>query len=200
VIPETFHIRAFKRIALYGGGLIGILLLSTMIYVTLQFDGSAEFPAECGLVFGAAVHRGNVAGPGIQRRVGTAADLYHEGKLDRVILSGGKGSTQQDSEAVVMRRYAMLRGIDPSKIIVEGESRSTLENLKNVKELTANCNGVVGISDRYHLARIEYLAGRVGMSELMTHPADVHAPWIFEVKSSAREALGILYYWSKREL
>ena len=69
-----------------------------VIYVVESEAGNARLPAECGLVFGAAVwpvydDEGNqitsAAGPGIRRRISTAAALLHQGLLDRLILTGG---------------------------------------------------------------------------------------------------------------
>ena len=163
--------------------------------VMLSFDGSASLPAECGIVFGAAVHRDSTAGPGILRRVGTASDLYNEGQLQRLYLTGGKGSRfQEKSEAEVMKGIAIENGVSPEDIFLEEESTSTWQNLRLTKPLTEDCDSVIGISDRYHLARISFLAKKQGWGSLMTHPAELNVSTDFELWSIVREALGIGYY------
>lgn len=148
----------------------------------------------CGLVFGAAVHRSTLPGPGISRRVATAARLYHEGILQHIILSGGKGEDGMASEAQVMRDVALQLNVAAGDLTLEEESRSTWENLLNSKPLADSCTLVIGISDRYHLARIGYLAGVQGWEDIRTLPSDVEPPWPFELKSISREVAALLYY------
>jgi len=198
MIPEGSHIRLVRNIVLGVTAALAVTLAALMIFVTTEFGGNALFPAECGVVFGTAVHGKNTAGPGITRRTATAAGLLKEGKLLKLYLTGGRGSETQDSEASVMRKVAMLEGVAPEKITTEDRSTSTLENVQYVKELTKDCDGVVAVSDRYHLARIEYLAKRYDWN-VQTFPASDVAPWPFELKSVAREAVGLLYYFVVRE-
>jgi hypothetical protein len=121
------------------------------------------------------------------------------------------------SEAEVMRKVGMLEGINPEDIVLEDKSRSTWENLKFTKALMEGldcageacpegdersessrrvyeCTAIVGVSDRYHLARISLLAQKQGIDGLDTHPANIKAPFAFELMSVLREALGIIYY------
>lgn len=163
-------------------------------YVIWHFEGNAELPAECGLVFGAAVHSRANPGPAIERRVETAVRLVKEGTLSRIFFTGGKGSELQESEAFVMRKFAMLQGIDPAIITLEERSKSTWQNLQNSKSLVEDCESVIAISDRYHLARIELLADMQGWENLHTYPADRTTTRDFETRSIIREAMGIVYY------
>ncbi|MDD5103074.1 MAG: YdcF family protein [Candidatus Peribacteraceae bacterium] len=156
--------------------------------------GQGSGATVCALVFGAAVHRGALPGPGISRRVGTAARLYREGVLQHIILSGGKGGVGVASEAEVMRDVALQDGILAGDLTLEESARSTWENLLNSRPLTGSCSVIIGISDRYHLARIAYLAGRQGWEDIRTLPSDLEAPWYFEVKSIGREVAALLYY------
>jgi uncharacterized SAM-binding protein YcdF (DUF218 family) len=181
---------------------LAVVFLALALYIYLHFggtvnpeEGSQSFGKEpCGLVFGAAVHRNSLPGPGIERRVATAAKLYKEGILRHIILSGGKGSQDVESEAAVMRDVAIADGISANDIVMEDQSRSTWENLVNSRPLTGSCTTVIGISDRYHLARIEYLASLQGFRGLQTVPADMDVPWTFEIKSFSREVAALLYY------
>ena len=181
-----------------------------MIYVVSQFRGDNNVilsdpseakivskdnrGGECAIVFGAAVHKGSVAGPGIIRRVETAGDLYNEGRVQTIIFTGGKGSEIHDSEALVMKRVAMRLGVDSEDIILEDQAKSTWENLLFTKNLIGECSSVVGISDRYHLARIKYLAYIQEWGNIRTLPAERVPGPLFELKAVAREALGLIYY------
>ncbi|MDD5751833.1 MAG: YdcF family protein [Candidatus Peribacteraceae bacterium] len=148
----------------------------------------------CGLVFGAAVHRGSLPGPGIKRRVRTAARLYKEGLLQHIILTGGKGSQEVDSEAEVMEQVALQDGVAAGDLTLEPNARSTWENLLFSRPLTGSCDTVIGISDRYHLTRISYLAHKQGWEDIRTLPSDIEPSWPFELKSVGREVAALLYY------
>lgn len=170
------------------------LVASIYGIIYAHFDGTAALPADCGIVFGAAVYGQNLPGPAISRRIEAAAALYREGKIQRLIVSGGKGIGVRESEAQVMRTLAQQLGVEHSDIAVEDQSHSTWENIQYVRDLTRDCASVVGISDQYHLARIELLSWRQGWSALQTVPAIDRPPEESERKSVMREVLAYLYY------
>lgn len=160
-------------------------------------SGAGNHPGggECAIVFGAAVREGSRPGPGISRRIETAVDLYHAGEIQTIILTGGKGAETLDSEAEVMRKLAMRLGVDPTDLRSEDRARSTWENLLFTRNLVEDCSKVVGISDRYHLARIAYLARLQGWEDLRTLPASRGPGLLFELRAVVREALGLAYYF-----
>jgi uncharacterized SAM-binding protein YcdF (DUF218 family) len=174
--------------------IIAMAFAGFLMLVITSFPGNADFPADCGLVFGAAVRSGSLAGPGITRRVNAAVDLYKRGDIDRIIFTGGQGDQYQMSEAEVMRDLAVELGVDPADTAMESSARSTRENLLLSADLTKDCDSVVAVSDRYHLARIRYLAWLTGWGRLMTYPADPAPSRRFEVRNVIREALGLGYY------
>ncbi|MDB4979171.1 MAG: hypothetical protein JWM56_1357 [Candidatus Peribacteria bacterium] len=185
------------------GTVAGLVYGSVLVEVGMSFGGNATLPADCGMVFGAAVHAvigadgtimGDVSGPGIRRRVRTAADLYKKGQIQKLFMSGGKGNASQASEAEIMRAEALKMGVPASRIVTEDLSRSTWENLKNTRPLTAGCKTVIGISDRYHLARIRQLATQQGWRVLEIYPASTHAAPYFELRSILREGVGMVWY------
>lgn len=182
-------------------GVIGQFMIVHFLYmlgvVVLSFDGTPHaVPAECALVFGAAVHRGDVAGPAIYRRVRTAVELYREGEVERLILTGGLGESlyQQKSEADVMRDVALTMGVDSGDVVLEEQAQSTWENIQFSEPLLADCDSIVGISDRYHLARIALIAEKRGWENVGTFPASQHPTFLFELRSVLREAVGLMYY------
>jgi len=195
-------LRRFARLML----LLIIVLVSTLAlvswYVVTRFSGSATLPADCAIVFGAAVHSlyddqgkliGSRAGPGITRRIETAVDLYQKKYIRTLYLTGGKGGGMLQSEAGVMRDYALKAGVSAGDLVIEDQAKSTWENLVFTRPLLKDCSTVVGISDSYHLARIELLAHKQGW-ELPTVPSAWSAGFWFESRSVLREALGILFY------
>lgn len=77
-------------------------------------------------------------------RIGQGADrllhavqLYKQGKIRKVLISGGSGTLVGDksSEAVKLRRIFMLCGVEEEDILIESTSRSTYESALLTKEL-----------------------------------------------------------------
>lgn len=183
------------------GALAG-LCGTALLLVLSDRDGTAVLPAECGIVFGATVHAtfdagrrvvGSKPGPGILRRMSTAVELYRDGKIERLVLTGGKGDGMRLSEAEAMHQFAASAGLPEEALVTEDRATSTRENLFLSRPLVRDCRGVVAISDGYHLARIRLLARRMGW-ELETVPASQRATRGFEAWSIVREVGGILYY------
>jgi len=202
MIPGKSHIRWLIRWVLRLLSVSGGVFLLIVLHVVSQFPGDADSATLrqaqggtiCAVVFGAAVRGGSEAGPGITRRVQAAADLYHQGSIQTIILTGGKGSQIQESEAAVMQKVAMRLGIDSEDLRLEDKATSTWENLAFTKELVGDCSSIIAISDRYHLARIEYLAELQEWGNLRTLPAGRVPLVSFEVRAVVREALGHIYY------
>lgn len=107
----------------------------------------------------------------LARRVGHGVRLYREGAAPVLLLSGGgRGS---EPEAMVMRRMALSGGIPGAALLVEPNSRDTLENARETAAMLCErgWRRVVLVSDRTHLPRAALLfrlagvelAGRCGV-------------------------------------
>jgi uncharacterized SAM-binding protein YcdF (DUF218 family) len=195
------------RVIAAGLASFAAILVATVAFSLLAilagFRGNAAFPADCGLVFGAAISGTSTAGPAIIRRVGEAARLWKEGKVHTLILTGGKGDSWRMSEGAVMRQEAIRDGVDGRDILIEDSARSTKENLANSRILVKkHCQTVVAISDRYHLGRIRLLAKKAGWGSLPTHGVDEPAlpegmmttPFHAKVRTVLRELAAYAYY------
>ena len=196
MFPHRSHWFALLKVLFRTFLFVVLFCAGVMVWIVTFFDGNADFPIECAVVFGAAVHGEGSAGPGIARRTSTAVRLYNEQKVQTLIMTGGQGSSGQESEAAVMKKVAMRGGVDPDDIRLEETATSTWENLKMSKPLTEDCTSVIGVSDRYHIARIAYVAWLQGWTGFHVHPADVVADRSFELRSVFREMLGVVYYSS----
>lgn len=63
--------------------------------------------------------------------------LYKQGKIKKILLSGGEGRILKEgySEAEITQRYLLQIGIPPHDILIENRSRNTFENAKHTAEL-----------------------------------------------------------------
>ncbi|MEM8597736.1 MAG: YdcF family protein, partial [Pseudomonadota bacterium] len=89
-------------------------------------------------------------------RANTAATALAAERAGAVIFSGTLNSEEHpEGEAGLMRNHALNRGVDPSKLFVETDSRTTLENLRFSFSL-ADAQGherIAILTDAFHLPR-----------------------------------------------
>ncbi len=82
------------------------------------------------------------------------------------VVSGGIANNIHAAEAAYMSEYLMSLGVDQDRIIEEGASTSTWENLNFVHDIIGPKLGdrvkVLGVSSEFHLKRIHMLTERLG--------------------------------------
>jgi vancomycin permeability regulator SanA len=105
-------------------------------------------------------------------RVDTACELYREGLVDRLVMSGAVGDSGYD-EALVMRDRAVANGVPASAIVVDSLGVNTEATVENTVRLFAAEGGdrVLAVSNAYHLPRIKLAYRRHGQ-EVFTVPAE----------------------------
>lgn len=106
-------------------------------------------------------------GPSIllRDRLETALAYLEDHPDVTVVVTGGKGDDEHQSEAQCMYDYLTARGVDGGKIYREDRSRNTWQNVNYTLELMAEegwdiTNDVLLVSNGFHLARIELLWDR----------------------------------------
>lgn len=111
---------------------------------------------------------------------------YHAKNPDAVILvSGGRGDKNKLSEAEVMKNYLLANGVEPSKIIEENKSRTTVENFKFsaglLKDKFGKNYSAVLITNVFHIYRSEKYAKAAGMNVKHIGAETVRRdiPWIY---------------------
>lgn len=117
------------------------------------------------IVLGAQVRPDGTPSTVLRYRLDAAAAYLRENPGTRCIVSGGKGGNEPCSEAECMAAYLRESGIDDSRIVLEDRSRSTVENLRNSRELLGAGTGRVGIvTNDFHIFRACRIAARQGPS------------------------------------
>lgn len=123
-----------------------------------------------------------------------AAYVYLEENPEAMcIVSGGKGDSENISEAEAMYRWLVDKGIEPSRIYKEESSTSTVENIKFSKEMIEKHGlnkNIAIITSEYHVYRAGITAEEAGFSYGAV-PGKT-AFWLFPT-FYVRELYGILY-------
>jgi len=113
-----------------------------------------------------------------------------------VVVSGGQGENEPTSEAQGMADYLADHGFDRENIILEADSHNTWQNLsysaKHLEEAGIDPkDGVVIVSNGFHLTRARMLAGRIGYENISVLAApSSHVPT--RLKMYIREPIALV--------
>ena len=123
------------------------------------------------VVLGAAQYNGKPS-PVLKARLDHAVDLYAAGIAPLIVVTGGVGSGEHESEAMVGRRYLLTRGITDSLVVALPEGKNTDETMDAIEGWVhaRGLSDVELVSDAFHLARLRIEAARHGLT-VYTSPA-----------------------------
>ena len=151
--------------------LVVILLCISLLWVVFnaveiwnysKIDETAE--SDVAIVLGAATYDGEVS-PVFRERINHAVELYKNGTVKVIIMTGGIGEGNSISDALAGKNYAVSKGVKEEHILIEEKSTITQENLIYSKEIMDN-NGyetALLVSDPLHMKRAMLLAENSGI-------------------------------------
>jgi len=90
-----------------------------------------------------------------------AANLYHSGKVKRILLTGGSGSIlkPEEKESEYVKDLLLNMDVDPEDILIESASRNTHENAIFCSDLLVENLGInkkfILITSAFHMRRAE---------------------------------------------
>ncbi|MDA9472393.1 YdcF family protein [Enterococcus sp. 5H] len=177
--------------------IVGFGVVYASIIFLLILSGTKESPSskpDTVLILGAQV-KGTTkenAYPStvLKERLDTALVYLNKHPDATVIVCGGQGSDEPDSEANVMAEYLINKGIPKATILREDTSTRTKENIQNAQEKQALGNTVIVTSD-FHMYRSMLLAKRLGITEVSGLPAISKSSAKF--KTYVREVVALGY-------
>lgn len=196
---------AMKR-ALRAAAVIALVLLAYPIWLGIQVWQQSRVDevhsADAIVVLGAAQYNG-VPSPVFRARLEHAAYLFAEGLSPVLVVTGGKAPGDTFTEAEAGENFLADLGISRDAILGETEGRTTLESLRNVKELADenNIESVLLVSDPMHSERVKRMAKDLGF--------EAHVSWagyqslgrsrMTKAKELVREVASIIVYeWFDR--
>lgn len=166
--PST--IRRWSRRALVAGaaaGLVGVLLLvAANVFVTrsaegLAFDAVAEVPERpTAIVFGAGVVNGQ-ATPALADRVDGAVELYRQGRVSHLLMTGDNSHVDYD-EVSVMRDLAIAEGVPAEAITRDHAGFDTRSSCYRARDIFG-VRAAVLVTQDYHLPRALYTCRDLGI-------------------------------------
>ena len=179
-------ISAFLTIAFSLAAVMSCLMISAALRKPAQ-DATA-------VVLGCRVY-GEKPSLMLVKRLEAVEQYLAEHPQAKCIVSGGKGPSEDISEAECMYRYLTSKGISADRIYKEEKSQSTRENLAFSAEILKQQGlplTVAVVTDGFHEYRGCREAARAGLTY---GAAPAKTPWWLLATFTVREYYGILYSW-----
>lgn len=172
--------------AIYVLALMAVYLLSAALNL---FHWKKNWGADYIIVLGAGLTGARVT-PLLAARIDKGIELLYHNPDARLILSGGQGPGEEIAEGEAMARYAEQKDVSLEKIVVEGASTSTEENLLFSRELMeGNQPRAIVVTTAYHVFRALLLAKRQGLKCI---GYGARTKWYFTLNALIREFAGYL--------
>lgn len=167
---------------------LAVCLCVTLALQAREFDDEGQPDLDYIVVLGALVRDD---GPSVvlRYRLDTAYDYLVENERTLCVVSGGRGANEPAPEAEVMAAYLVDRGIDPKRIVLEGESENTVENLKNSMSLMEGAGSFGIVTNDFHVYRSVAIARKLGAQGACGISAPSNP--FFLPNNMMRESLGI---------
>lgn len=190
-----------RRSVLEHAGTLCVVLILTIAFplAHVAFFGTTDYrrEADAAVVLGAKVHADGRLSVSLEDRVRTAADLYSEGLVGTLIMSGGVGESGYD-ETVAMRDRAIELGVPAEAILLDNGGIDTDHTVDNTTIMLeeAGCARVLVVSQFYHLPRVKMAYRAVGW-QVYTVPARKSIPVGKTPLLVAREVPAFWVYWAR---
>ena len=126
-------------------------------------EGAPDARADIALVLGAAVDDDRPS-PVFAARIDHAIALWNEGRVKRILLTGGRAQGDRLGEAQAARVRAVAAGVPDAAILTEEASRTTMENLVFAQPGNLGYTGgsVLLVTDPLHMRRALTMARDLG--------------------------------------
>ena len=126
--------------------------------------GKLTDSADAAIVLGAAAYNSKPS-PVFAERINHAINLYHAGKVDKLVFTGGTAEVKSArinmlAESIVARDFAISKKVNSDDIFVETSSLTTKENLVYAQQILQRetLQTALIISDALHLKRALLMA------------------------------------------
>ncbi len=153
------------------GLLAGILLLGGVGCVhqhiakvsdSFIYETPGDVPqAHTALILGAKVWSSGRLSHMLEDRVLTGLELYQQGKVKKLLLSGDHGRVEYD-EVNTMRNYLLARCVPAEDIFMDHAGFDTYDSMYRARDVFL-VQDVIVVTQRFHVARAVYLARKLGL-------------------------------------
>lgn len=185
----------YKMISFSAAYILSLLAMYSLSAVLNLFHLKKKRNADYIVVLGAGII-GDKVTPLLAARIEKGIELLRDNPNALLIMSGGQGPGEDIPESQAMTAYAVKKGVDAERIIMEQKSVSTQENLRFSRELMSKQKPeIMIVTTAYHVFRALILAKQQGIRCV---GFGAKTKWYFTLNAFIREFVGYLRLtWKK---
>lgn len=144
------------------------------------------------VVLGAAQYDGRPS-PQLVARLDHALALWHEGRSQLIIVTGGKQQADRFTEAEAAAKYLEAGGVPAETIALENIGRTTRESLLGVRRILAarQLHSLLIVTDPYHALRARLIAQDLDMQAFVSPTQSSPVQGSEDLRRHLREAGGV---------
>lgn len=158
----TMLIKLLLILGVSGIALLTIARLITAIHSWGRVYSPENTPQErVAIVFGAGLWQDGSPTPVLQDRIQTAADLYFQNNIEKMLMSGDNRFVDYD-EPTAMKNYAIELGVPEEAIVLDFAGRRTYDTCYRAKAIFG-LNSAILVTQEFHLSRALYLCDALGV-------------------------------------
>ena len=190
--------RRHLTLALLILAVVFVAYAASFVFVLRTGARDERHPADAIVVLGAAQYDGRPS-PVLEARLDHALILYEAGLAPIVVLTGGIGTGDTTSEAMVSKRYLEARKVPTEALVVRPEGRSTVTSMKAVAQWLDDrqLESVILVSDPFHMGRLQLEARRHAITAYIspTRTSPISGSLRGELGFVAKEAWKVPIAW-----
>ncbi|HSO27332.1 MAG TPA: ElyC/SanA/YdcF family protein [Anaerolineales bacterium] len=159
--------KIFKRVLL-AAPFVGLALILgprafTELYSLNRIYQVEDAPSrKIAIVLGAGLWRDGRPTPVLRDRVDSAAQLFFDGKVEKLLMSGDN-RFENYNEPGAMRAYALSLGVPDEAIVLDFAGRRTYDTCYRARHIFGVQEAIV-VTQRFHLPRAVYTCSQLGVS------------------------------------
>lgn len=164
---RTKVFRLWRKRLLIAAILIACLPIAARLYIHFSVrdriypEVYAVPQCRVALVLGAKVMPGGELSHSLATRVDKAAELWREGKVEKLLMSGDNRFANYN-EPERMRAYAMRRGVPRESIVLDHAGRRTYDSIYRARHIFGLTKMIV-VTQRFHVDRAVFLCDHLGV-------------------------------------
>lgn len=167
MLSRLAHFTGFLlRLMVYSSVVACAVLALARLYTAMRYQGHVHTAenapgAPVAIVFGAGLRIDGSPTLVLEDRVATAAELYHAGKVQKLLLSGDNRFLGYN-EPQSMYEYGLRQGVPAEAMVLDYAGRRTYDTCRRARDVFRVGRALL-ITQRYHLDRALLTCDAVGM-------------------------------------
>jgi SanA protein len=158
--------------------------LITGISSANQIYKESESPTErVAIIFGAGLRRDGTPTAMLRDRILTGADLYFNGKVEKLLMSGDN-RFENYNEPESMRQFALLAGVPDKAIVLDYAGRRTYDTCYRARVIFGVKSALL-VTQKFHLPRALFLCNTLGLDATGVEASNCYwngSPFMWDIR------------------